>query len=161
MSETVAHLLNDSPEDGTFWFLFSVRPGLNTVLSAARLGTETQKFSLATLGHPEEQTKHRCQGSPPASPREEAFLPGIQFPGSGRNGFLEEGAVVLEKLLILLQVQTGVDESEPATVFLLVFLCFLQPRCLETLDFLHSVGKENPGLQLRFLGRDTSKMGAI
>jgi hypothetical protein len=92
---------------------------------SCKVGNWDSAILPATLGHPEEQIKHSYQNTLPTSALEEASLPCIQLPGSGSNGVLEEGAVVLEKLVILLQIQTRVDEPEAPTVFLLIFLCFL------------------------------------
>lgn len=91
---------------------------------------------------------HRPRPNHPAGQvhLEGAFLPGIQLPGPGGGSILEEGVIVLEKLLILLRIQTGINQVETSTVFLLILLRFLLTQGLETLEFLDPVGKQNTGL---------------
>lgn len=93
----------------------------------------------------------------PATLTPGAFLPGIDLPSPGGNCILEEGVVVLEKLLILLRIHTGINQAEPSTVFLFILLSFLYTHGLKALDFLFPVGKQNTRLQLGFLGTKLGK----
>lgn len=117
----------------------------NVPLATSRLGTEAHKTLLTIPGwSPRSQAPPNGPQHPPTSPR--AFLPGIYLPSPGGNSILEEGVVILEKLVILLRIQSRINQTEPPTVFLLVLLHFLQPNGPEAFDFLYPVVEQNTGL---------------